>query len=76
MSLSSATTFPGLVDYIPAICLKDVLGVLILRLISPFLHVQHFVIMKKLGQSVFCIPVTYNGTSLEGELAGKKKSGL
>lgn len=73
-SLSLANTFPRLVDFIPAICLKDVLGVLILRLIFPFLHVQHFVIMEKLGQSISCIPVTYNVTSLEGELAGKKRA--
>lgn len=41
----------GWVDFIPAICLKAVLGLLILRLIFPFLHVQHFVIIEKLGQT-------------------------
>lgn len=48
----------GWVDFIPAICLKDILGLLILRLIFPFLHVQHFVIIEKLGQTSSHIPVT------------------
>lgn len=41
----------GWVDYIPAIPPGVILGLVILRLIFPFFHVQHSTVIEKLGQT-------------------------
>lgn len=56
----------GWVDFIPATCLRDIQNLLILRFIFPFLHVRHFVIMEKLGQT---------GTHIASPLLVQRKGG-